>query len=145
MTDAAPAAHTPAVHRGETGVGHDFVRAGACETGHDQHFVPLPGAALASCPSLPAAIPAALSLPAATPAALALARDLEEDLKWALEMKTLSAALGYTDSVHGKHFILDEETVHNRLFILPELQNANYKQSVFNEGDELNMYGVPHV
>eukprot|EP00972_Heterocapsa_arctica_P051249 7536361-Heterocapsa_arctica.AAC.1 len=58
-------------------------------------------------------------------------------------MKTLSAALGYTDPVHGEHFSLDEETVHNRLFILPEVQKANFTESVFIEGDELNEYGVP--
>ena len=93
-TDATPPAPSrPAAYRGETGSDHDFVPAASGVTGHGPNFVPLSGAALPP--------------PAATRAALALARDQAEDLRWSKEMRGVSAALGYTDSFHCPHFILN--------------------------------------
>eukprot|EP00972_Heterocapsa_arctica_P081671 12037920-Heterocapsa_arctica.AAC.1 len=57
-------------------------------------------------------------------------------------MRDLSAALGY-DSDHGKHFILDEETVYRKLSSLDEVQNTIDMESSMHEGHKLNMNGTP--
>ena len=90
QTDAAPPApSTPAATR--AALLQPAVQNGG-ETGSGVNFVPSAGAALAA----------------------QLAQEVAEDLRWTFEQRHLSIALGY-DPDYGQHFILDEETVYNKL------------------------------
>jgi hypothetical protein len=94
--------------------------------------------------STPAAIPAALPPPAAIRAALALEQErLEEHAKWSREVRGESAALGHIDSLFGPHFILDAETVYDKLSSSDDEQKVYCAESLIHESHKLYMHGTP--
>eukprot|EP00972_Heterocapsa_arctica_P089718 13233665-Heterocapsa_arctica.AAC.1 len=57
-------------------------------------------------------------------------------------MESLSAALGYEDTPDDTHFLLDEETVHYRLFHT-DAEHIDGEQSSLHENHKLRKNGTP--